>query len=266
VKEVGHHGGFLHRFVLDLPCWRDNRLVVDHINHDRLDNRRANLRAVANVLNLANSGANKTAVYSQFKGVTYDQRRRRWIAQITIEYNGRKLGQFATEEQAALAYNLAAVEAWGEHAQLNDIGPGVSLPAKRIFTSRHRGVSWIARNQRFRASIRVDGKLRHLGEFVLEDEAALAYNIAAAEALGERARLNVVDSAVTLPPKRKPTSPYRGVSRTTGSDRYQSTIRVDGKLRHLGRFDSEAEAALAYNAAALEALGDKARLNDVEAP
>lgn len=193
VKEVGHGGDFLHRVVLELPSRRESGLVVDHVNHDPLDNRRANLRAVANVLNLANSGANKTAVYSLFKGVTYDRQRHAWLAQIGINGKHRYLGRFATEQQAALAYNLAAFEAWGEHAQLNEVDPDVTLPVKRSPTSAYRGVCWITRARRFRAAIRVDGKLRHLGEFVREVDAAVAYNAAAVEAFGDRARLNIVE-------------------------------------------------------------------------
>jgi len=121
VKQVGHGGEFLHRFVLELPSWRESRLVVDHRNHDTLDNRRENLRAVANALNLANSAANRTAVYSLFKGVTYDRSRNKWVAQIGLDGRHRFLGRFDSELDAAMAYNTAALEAWGEHAHLNVI-------------------------------------------------------------------------------------------------------------------------------------------------
>lgn len=194
VKAVGHGGDFLHRFILELPSRRASGLVVDHINHDILDNRRENLRAVPTVLNLVNSGANKTAVYSLFKGVTYDLKRRRWVAQIGIDGKHRHIGRFPTEQQAALAYNLAAFDAWGEHAQLNEIDPDVALPAKRLPTSSYRGVCWITRHRRFRASIRIDGKIRHLGEFVSEQEAALAYNRAALALRGDRAQMNDVEA------------------------------------------------------------------------
>ena len=120
VREVGQRGEFLHRFVLELPPWRPSGLVVDHINHDRLDNRRENLRAVANVLNLANSPG-RSSVYSLFKGVTFDRSRNRWVAQIMVSGKNCWLGRFVTEAEAALAYNAAALKEWGEHAQLNDI-------------------------------------------------------------------------------------------------------------------------------------------------
>lgn len=121
VREVGQGGYMLHRFVLELADWKTTKVVVDHINHDTLDNRRVNLRAVENVLNLANRGANRTAVYSLYRGVTYDLSRSKWKAQIGTEWGNKFLGRFAIEAEAALAYNKAALLLWGEHAQLNDL-------------------------------------------------------------------------------------------------------------------------------------------------
>lgn len=129
VRGVGRNGQFLHRFVLALPPWRESRLVVDHINHDPLDNRRSNLRAVKNVLNLANAPARRTAVYSLHKGVTFDRRGSgRWVAQILIDRKHIHLGSHKTEEAAALAYNAAALKVWGEHAYLNTVVDGPLSP------------------------------------------------------------------------------------------------------------------------------------------
>jgi AP2 domain/HNH endonuclease len=121
VKEVGHGGWFLHRFVLDLPPLRGTGLVVDHKDHDTLNNRRENLRAVKNVLNLANSGSRRSAVHSLFKGVTYDISRNRWVAQIGIGNRHIHLGRYDSEVEAASAYNVAALAEWGESAFLNSL-------------------------------------------------------------------------------------------------------------------------------------------------
>lgn len=58
--------------------------------------------------------------------------------------------------------------------------------------SRYRGVAWDGERGKWVVSIGVDGKTRTLGRFAREDVAATAWNVAAYEAWGERARLNVV--------------------------------------------------------------------------
>lgn len=92
--------------------------LTDHINHDTLDNRRANLRPASATQNSANrrKGPGKT---SKYKGVHWNGRDKTWVASIGL--NGRKkhLGRFADEESAARAYDTAALDAWGEYAHLN---------------------------------------------------------------------------------------------------------------------------------------------------
>jgi hypothetical protein len=56
-------------------------------------------------------------------------------------------------------------------------------------------------------------------------------------------------------------SGFRGVSREIGRQRWRATIRIDGKTRHLGRFDVAEDAARAYDAAAQQAFGEFAQLN-----
>lgn len=89
---------------------------TDHINGDGLDNRRANLREVTNVENARNSRIPRQNT-SGFKGVTRDGSR--WRARIGVNYRNRIIGWFRTPEEAALAYDQAARELFGEHAALN---------------------------------------------------------------------------------------------------------------------------------------------------
>lgn len=99
----------------------------DHVNRNRLDNRRVNLRPATAEQNNANRPAfhnNK----SGFKGVHWSQRRQRWIAEITINRRKVNLGRFDDPLDAARAYNAAALAAWGGFAWLNPI-PGESDPA-----------------------------------------------------------------------------------------------------------------------------------------
>jgi hypothetical protein len=61
----------------------------------------------------------------------------------------------------------------------------------------------------------------------------------------------------------KATSQYKGVSYDKNRNQYRAYIRVDGKMVHLGYHKDEKVAARKYNAAAKEAFGDFAHLNEV---
>lgn len=89
--------------------------VVDHINGDGLDNRRANLRICTHAENMRNRRMKKST--RRFKGV--EPRRDRWCAAIMLDGVQRRLGGFETEVEAACAYDKAAVELHGEFARLN---------------------------------------------------------------------------------------------------------------------------------------------------
>lgn len=92
------------------------RTGIDHANGNGLDNRRENLRPAGQGLNTAN-GRPQAGKTSRFKGV----RRHpggKWQARIGV---GQPiyLGQFDDEEDAARAYDAAAIAAWGEFARPN---------------------------------------------------------------------------------------------------------------------------------------------------
>jgi AP2 domain len=91
---------------------------TDHINHDTLDNRRANLRAATHVQNMRNQRPWVKAS-SRFKGVTWDRSHSKWRARIWVGDKCHHLGRFTSEEEAARAYDEAARELFGEYAYLN---------------------------------------------------------------------------------------------------------------------------------------------------
>ena len=91
-----------------------DNMVVDHINHDTLDNRRSNLRICTHKQNLANRKKHKLAT-SKYKGVRRINRKTPWEAEIS----GKYIGVFKTEKEAALAYNTKAKELFDQYAYLN---------------------------------------------------------------------------------------------------------------------------------------------------
>jgi len=108
----------MHRLILDPP----SGLLVDHINHDPLDNRRENLRIVTKSQNGRNSrGWEKSS--STYKGVSFMKARSHlsapWMACITTNGRSKYIGVYETEIEAAKAYDVAATKYHGEFACLN---------------------------------------------------------------------------------------------------------------------------------------------------
>lgn len=63
--------------------------------------------------------------------------------------------------------------------------------------------------------------------------------------------------------KHPKSSRYKGVHWSRGREKWRAMIRMGGRLKHLGYFDSEIDAARSYNEAAKEAWGEFAYLNDL---
>jgi len=109
---------YLHRMVMNAP----KNLMVDHINGNRLDNRKENLR----LCSVQNNSVNKKGRMG-YKGIYFSKDTKKWIAQITKRYHTKSLGSFKTPEEAALAYNKAAKRIHGKYAFLNIIKSNVKI-------------------------------------------------------------------------------------------------------------------------------------------
>ena len=109
-------GVLMHRMIMQ-PA--DTELI-DHKNGDGLCNTRQNMRKCDNAQNGQNQRSRKTPMStSQFKGVGWWPRSKRWKATITVNQRKVGLGYFQTPEEAAKAYDQAAVLLHGAFATVN---------------------------------------------------------------------------------------------------------------------------------------------------
>lgn len=106
----------MHRVIMGLDAY--DKRVVDHINGDKLDNRRDNLRICTQADNTRNTRKRKDGK-SKYKGVCKSGAY--W--QVGVRIGGKYVygGSFKDERLAALKYNEMAAEAYGEFAKLNNV-------------------------------------------------------------------------------------------------------------------------------------------------
>lgn len=120
VSGEGRSPIYMHRQILGLVTEE-----VDHIDGDGLNNRRSNLRPVSKQQNQFNRGITEHS--SSYKGVSWRPDRRCWRAYIGVRDDSTgstrylHLGHFDNEVDAALAYNSAATNHFGEYAKLNEV-------------------------------------------------------------------------------------------------------------------------------------------------
>ena len=109
----------MHRVILErkLKSSIPKGLYADHINRDKLDNRRSNLRLATRSENGANCG--KKIGMHGLRGVA--QHRKKWRAQIQKDTKKILIGLYKTKEEAALAYNIKAKELFGKFAYQNKL-------------------------------------------------------------------------------------------------------------------------------------------------
>lgn len=253
----------MHRIIMSASV--DSQ--VDHKNHNRLDNRKDNLRIATGTQNCRNSQPTHKKT-SKYKGVSFNKTSGLWRAGIKINKKPIELGKFSTQREAAIAYNQAATHYFGEFAYLNSIDESDTSDTpiirckKPLGVNPYRGVKLSADKATWQARIFAEGKTLCLGDFPSPEDAARAYDSAALKYRGDKAFLNFPESAIApvdlnkplivqSPIKQNALSKYKGVSYNKRQNKWLMTISINHQ-RITQYFTDEISAARAYDKHALQ--------------
>lgn len=107
----------MHRLIMG--CETHDKIQIDHINCEKLDNRKSNLRKCDSFQNMLNVGM-LTSNTSGFKGVCWVPRKKKWVARISFNGKRQYLGFYKEKYEAYFAYCCAAVKIHKEFANFGD--------------------------------------------------------------------------------------------------------------------------------------------------
>lgn len=140
-----HHGYATASGSIKLHRWligAGEKQIVDHINGNRLDNRRSNLRIVTSSENAWNSRGRIKILDGDHrpKGISFDKRKHRWQASIQIR---RHLGYFESKDEASKAYLEASRKLYGQFAYL------CNTTREKLSTNKNSKASQVLKKQRW---------------------------------------------------------------------------------------------------------------------
>jgi hypothetical protein len=222
---------YMHRFIMN----PEPHELVDHIDGIRLNNQRHNLRCCTISENNRNCVKRSGEHTSKYKGVCFSSHDKMWKTAV----GNKTIGYYKTEEEAALAYDKAALEEFGDFAKINNIDPSTVVDNRRKKTSQYYGVYWFERDKGWKAQLVIDHKNTLLGVYDNEVHAAAAYNIAAKEHRQDLPLNDIPDDIV--PVKRtKVKNIYPGVS--PNGNKWTAYASINGKRIYVGSYDTPEEA------------------------
>jgi len=116
-RTVHNTTQMMHRVILGLT---DSKVIGEHRDNNGLNNSRSNLRPATQSENIRNSKLYSTNT-SGFKGVSQVKKTGKWRAMICANHRNKFLGSFSDKEDAARAYNEAALKYYGEFARFDPV-------------------------------------------------------------------------------------------------------------------------------------------------
>jgi len=172
--------------------------------------------------------------HSNYIGVTFDKGVRPWMASLLVGSEAVEIGRFLNEQDAARAYDEAALRCFGLKTRTN-FGP-----QDRTFATSSEATG--------------DEDIKVLKQ----KEAMLGIGKDGFVSI----RTNVGGRSVARKLRRtSPSSKYRGVCWNKCNKSWKASIKVNGKNTHIGYFDNVHEAAYAYDLKAMQVRGTRAILN-----
>ena len=212
---------------------------------------------------------------SRFFGVTWDVHNKKWRAQTGFKGKTKFIGCYRDATAAAWAFDASVIT----HSLNKDLNfpnaPGAAghETTKKVTTSRYRGVCWDRLKKKWVAKICVDGMGMSLGAYANEVDAGRAYddgvrtyypgarkpqgwvgfNIVATDDGGDGGEddddCGDDDEEEEEEERSKMRSRYVGVNWFKRRKAWVAQIKINGKQKNLGRFDSDVDGARAYDAA-----------------
>lgn len=185
----------MHQLIM--PC--EPGFMIDHIDGNKLNNTRENLRIVDVYQNSQNSKKKRSAkTTSEYKGVSWHSERKKWRSEIAVDNQRAFIGLYDDEEECARASDSACLFYHGEFAVTNfkDSVPK-SLDQLKEENKLHQqaknkylGVAWHPQKKKWLASITINNVSKALGFFDEPEDAARKYDEAMRARYGPNARTN----------------------------------------------------------------------------
>jgi hypothetical protein len=141
---------YMHREIMQPP----KGMTVDHRNHNKLDNTRANLHSCTHADNACNR-RKRRGTSSRFRGVIYRKDRDNYCAEVYYRSERFFLGYFRNEIEAARVHDRKAVELMGESAQVNFPEEWPAERRAQVYAQRDAGARG---ERRVRETVRDKGR------------------------------------------------------------------------------------------------------------